>query len=107
MSKFDDFFEEDEGRGGGPSPADEEAFERVRSVKQAHEHELMSMPNVVGVGVGFRWVGGRPSDQPAIIVSVRQKLAPADLDASDMIPPELDGVPVDVQESGHIQAGSE
>jgi hypothetical protein len=107
MSEFDDFFEEDEGQGGGPGPADEEAFERVRSIKQAHEHELMSIPNVTGVGVGYRRVGGRPTDQPAIIVSVRHKLAPDELDASEMIPHELDGVPVDVQESGYIWAGSE
>jgi hypothetical protein len=105
MSTFDDFFKDEEGKGGGPSPIDEEAFERVRSVKQAHEGELLGMPNVVGVGVGFRWIGGRPTDQPAIIVSVRRKVRADELTPEDMVPSELDGVPVDVQESGDIEAG--
>jgi hypothetical protein len=86
-----------------PDPA---PLERARAVKRAHEDELMALPNVVAVGVGLRSVGGQATDQIAIVVSVVQKLPPDDLDPADRIPAEIDGVPVDVQQTGLLTAGA-
>lgn len=83
---------------------DEEKLARVRSVKAAHEQVLMQKANVVGVGVGLRRRGGRFTDEPALVVSVTHKVPCAALDPQDVIPSELEGVPVDVQEIGHVRA---
>lgn len=86
------------------SNGDKEALERTRAVKQAHEAELMGRANVVGVGVGLIRRGGAPTGQVGIIVMVSRKRPARELAAKDLIPKQLEGVPVDVQEVGEIWA---
>ena len=83
---------------------DEEQLVRVRSVKAAYEKRLMSKANVVGVGVGLRHCRGRFTGEPAVVVSVTHKVPSSTLDPEDVIPSEIEGVPVDVQEIGHVRA---
>jgi hypothetical protein len=59
---------------------------------------------VVAVGVGYRQVGGEPTDEIAIIVSVSEKLPVAKLRPGSGIPSRLEGVPVDVVEVGTLHA---
>ena len=80
------------------------AVARARDVKEAHTASLMAKANVVGVSVGYREKGGRRTDEVALIVMVDRKLAPSALSPSDYIPTEIDGVPVDVQYVGRIEA---
>jgi hypothetical protein len=80
------------------------AYEKAQAVKRAHEVELMGRANVVGVGVGFRQRGGVRTDEVAVVVMVRRKVARAQLAPADVIPTEIEGVPVDVQEVGEIVA---
>ena len=80
------------------------AIEKAQAAKNAHEAELMSMPNVVGVGIGFRQKGGVRADEVALVVMVTQKLSPSLLAPDDAIPAVIDGVPVDVQEVGVVRA---
>ena len=75
---------------------------RARAVKQAHESELLTKANVVGVGVGFRQTAGNPTPDVAIVVMVRVKVPSADLKPEDALPDEIDGVPVDVQPVGEF-----
>jgi hypothetical protein len=77
-------------------------LERARSIKQAHESELLTKANVVGVGVGFRQVGGKPTRDVAIVVMVKVKLPAADVQPQDVLPDEIEGVPVDVQPVGEF-----
>lgn len=79
-------------------------YERVRRVKQAHERELLKKPNVVGIGVGFRYQRGQRTDILAVVVMVRHKFPSDELDPNARIPSEIDGVPVDVLEVGSIVA---
>jgi hypothetical protein len=83
---------------------DKEDLERIRAVKSAHEIELMSKANVVGVGIGLRKAGGRSTGEAAIVVSVSAKVPGSQLTQKDTIPRELDGVPVDVQVVGELRA---
>jgi len=76
--------------------------EKIRAVKQAYQTELLSKANVVGVGIGYRQQGGQPTDQMALVVMVSRKLPKSQLAPEDIIPNELDGVPVDVQEVGEL-----
>lgn len=79
-------------------------LKRVRAVLARHEAELLSLPNVIGVGVGMRQVGDQSTGEAAIVVLVRRKLAPESLPEGGLAPSELEGVPVDVQEIGEISA---
>ena len=81
-----------------------EAVERVLAVKRQHEQELLAQPNVVGVGIGFKSEHGQLTDTLAVIVNVIHKKPLDDLTQEDILPVELDGVPVDVQEVGSIKA---
>lgn len=83
---------------------EENYLERLRAVRDAHEAELMSKANVVGVGIGLRRRAGAETGEAAIIVSVTRKVPLAQLSPHDVIPSELEGIPVDVQAVGEIRA---
>ena len=81
-----------------------EDLERLRAVKSAHEPDLMRKANVVGVGIGLRHREGNPTGEPVIVVSVTRKVPLSQLAPGDVIPHELEGVPVDVQAIGTLRA---
>lgn len=82
----------------------DQVVQRALDVKRRHEAALLRKPNVVAVGVGFRTRGGQPTDEVCIVVSVRTKFPASQLKRSDQVPAMLDGVPVDVVETGPIRA---
>lgn len=77
---------------------------KASQVKRAHQAELMAKANVVGVGVGFRQVGGQRTETVALVVMVSRKLPATQLAPQDILPREIEGVPVDVQEVGEVKA---
>lgn len=85
-------------------PISQEQIRQLRRVKRTHEGELMRKANVVGVGIGFRRRRGKPTEEPAIIVSVTHKVPRSELNTEDVVPRELDGVPVDVEAVGTLHA---
>jgi hypothetical protein len=82
----------------------EREMNRVRAVKAAYEKELLRKANVVGVGIGLRRRGGQSTGELSIVVSVTHKVPLEELDPRDVIPRELEGVPVDVQAVGVLRA---
>jgi hypothetical protein len=68
----------------------------IESTRARHEERLMSLPNVVGVGIGER--DGKPVIQ--VLVTHRQP----DLPPQDRVPENVDGFPVAVEEIGAVQA---
>ena len=82
----------------------DEELNRLRAVKSVYEADLMRKANVVGVGIGLRQLEGQPTGEPAIVVSVTHKAPFSQLAADDVIPRELEGVPVDVQVVGELRA---
>jgi hypothetical protein len=88
----------------GPEAQDlEAALARAHAVKQEHEADLLSKSNVVGVGVGLCMRGGVPTGEVGLVVLVRSKLHASELSPDDVIPSEIQSVPVDVQEVGDIR----
>jgi hypothetical protein len=86
-------------------PADfQEQSERIKAVKRLHEDDLLSKPNVVGVGIGYRRTGGQATQDLALVVMVSRKMPAALLAEQDLIPSSIEGVPVDVQEVGKLVA---
>jgi hypothetical protein len=80
------------------------ATDRILAVKHVYEDELLAKPNVVGVAIGFRQIGGQITDTLSLVVMVTHKLPQGTLDPEDQIPLTLEGIPVDVQEVGEITA---
>lgn len=80
------------------------AVQHALDVKRRHEAELLRQPNVVAVGVGYRLRGGQPTAEVCIVVSVTRKLPLNQLKRGAALPQILEDVPVDVVESGVIQA---
>jgi len=54
------------------------------------------------VGIGFRQHKQTRTDDVVLVVMVEKKVPRAQLAPEDVIPGQIDGVPVDVQESGRI-----
>jgi hypothetical protein len=78
--------------------------DRARAVKSAHASRLLSLPNVVGLGVGLRQRAGQGTGDVSLVVMVTRKVPAAELAPDERIPREIDGVPVDVQEVGSLKA---
>jgi hypothetical protein len=76
---------------------------RIAEVRARHEAELLRYPNVVGLATGMRMRRGAPTDEPCLVVYVERKLPPDQLAAGEQLPAELDGVPIDVVETGRVQ----
>ncbi|HIP96960.1 MAG TPA: hypothetical protein EYH32_07080 [Anaerolineae bacterium] len=80
------------------------SVERVKEIKAKYEQELLSKPNVVGLGVGYREVGGQMTDQVGLIVMVRRKVPLDQLAPQEAIPVQIEGIPTDVREVGEVRA---
>lgn len=82
----------------------QEDLKRAKQALEAHREALMALPNVIGVGIGLKRVKGLTTGAVGLVVLVRQKVPAKELEEKDLIPAEIDGVPVDVQETGPIRA---
>jgi hypothetical protein len=82
----------------------QDAIQHAMEVKRRHEAELMRKANVVAVGVGFRTRGGQRTDEVSLVVSVKTKVPASQLKQGDAIPASIEGIPVDVVETGEIRA---
>lgn len=80
------------------------SYEQAKAVKDAYLDDLLSKPNVVGCGIGFRQVQGERTNEIVVVVMVTKKVPNAQLDPDELIPRELEGVPIDVQEVGELGA---
>lgn len=78
-----------------------QALEHARAVSRANADRLLAMANVVGVGVGYR-DGAR--QELALVVMVKQKLPRAQLREEDLLPQEIEGIPVEVRVVGELGA---
>jgi hypothetical protein len=76
----------------------------IRDIMTRYQSMLMSKPNVIGTGIGYRESGGQVTDEPALMVLVRQKVPRETLTTQDLVPDALDGRPTDVIQVGDLQA---
>ncbi len=77
---------------------------RARRVQEKYNEHLLALPRVVGTAVGLRQRQGQFTDQVALVVMVERKLPPEQLAPGEMLPRELEGVPVDVLETGRFHS---
>jgi hypothetical protein len=81
-------------------------IQHAQEVKRRHEAELLSKPNVVAVGVGYRTRGGQRTAEVCIVVSVTHKVPASQLKQAEALPASIEGIPIDVVETGVIRAWS-
>lgn len=94
---------------GAPSgtepPAVSHADElRVAAVRARHEAALLRYPNVVGLAESIRIREGTPTGEHCLVVYESRKVPPSELRADEILPTEIEGVPLDVVEVGRIEA---
>jgi len=80
-----------------PPQVNRAAVDAVRKIKEKHEAKLLSIPGVVGVGIGH---SEKTPGQAAIEVYVKDSASAM----RSQLPTSLDGVEVKVVETGEIQA---
>ena len=78
---------------------------KVTQVQAKYADDIMAKANVVGIGVGMIQNGDEITNEVGLVVLVSQKVPLETLAEADIIPKEIDGVPVDVQETGVFSAG--
>ena len=76
----------------------------IARIKGIDKAAIMTKPNVVGVGTGYKRAKGRITSELAIIALVRRKLPPSAMAAGALVPASVDGVQTDVMEVGEIRA---
>lgn len=95
-------------QGGADAPRSalglDEEHARAENVRARHERALLQKANVVAVAVGVRSQGGTPTGQTCIVAYVEKKLPADQLGHDDLVPSEIEGVPVDVVEVGEVKA---
>ena len=72
----------------------------IAAAQARYDEQLLRYPNVIGTGIGYRQRNGRPRDELCLVVMVSNKVPRQKLDADSILPRELDGVPIDVIETG-------
>ncbi|MCL5040197.1 MAG: S1 family peptidase [Firmicutes bacterium] len=77
-------------------------MEKVFKALNVHRHNLLSLENVVGVGVGYKETGGKKTEQLAVTVLVKKKVAPQRLNSTHCVPQMLSGTVTDVIEIGEV-----
>src|SRR5262245_13015176 len=64
--------------------------------KESVEDDILKQPGVTGVAVGYKYVGGKRTDEVSIQVFVKEKKKT--VPKAQMIPAEINGIPTDVIE---------
>ena len=82
----------------------DQSIQHTQDVKRRHEAELLRKPNVVAVGIGYCTRGGQRTDDVCIVVSVKTKVPAAQLKRGEALPASIEGVPIDVVDTGVIRA---
>jgi len=78
--------------------------EEVKRAKELSKHSILSKPNVVGVGYGYKEKAGRRTADLCVVALVRVKLPKSSLAPHELVPTTLDGVSTDVVQVGEIRA---
>lgn len=76
----------------------------VSRARQRNTERLLSLPNVIGVGDGYRVAGSERTDQVCVVVLVRRKIPREGLLTEHIVPKEVDAIRTDVIEVGDVRA---
>lgn len=75
------------------------SLDEIMKVKTEVEAELLKLPGVTGVDVGYKHIGGKKTDMMAIRIYVKRK---RNVSEKETIPKQICGIPTDVIESEFV-----
>ncbi|MEZ4668515.1 MAG: hypothetical protein R3E39_11410 [Anaerolineae bacterium] len=78
----------------------DEKTAKATLVQTKYTEMLLQIPHVMGVAIGLQQKNGEYTGEVCLVVMVDKKMPADQLDPQSIIPSELDGVAVDVQEIG-------
>jgi hypothetical protein len=76
----------------------------MAKLDESSKEDLLALPQVVGVGYGYKTVRGVQTDQEGIVVLVSRKLPPQQLAIHEFVPKTVNGIVTDVVEVGELKA---
>ncbi|MCC6146178.1 MAG: hypothetical protein IT308_01280 [Anaerolineaceae bacterium] len=79
-------------------------LEEIKKAKDAYREVILAMPNVIGVGAGYKVVSGQKTEHLSIIALVKEKIPASTLPSSGRVPSRIDDVLTDVVEVGELRA---
>lgn len=82
----------------------EGAFQALSDVQSKEENNLLNLPNVVGVALGYKHKGGVDTQEPSLLILVDQKVDRDYLNKDEMVPSTVGKYKTDVVEVGQIFA---
>ena len=77
--------------------------DEIKKVLQEYRGKILTLPHVIGVGIGYRITARQTTAELSIMILVRKKLPPAGLEAKAIAPQEIQGIRTDVLEVGDIR----
>jgi len=78
-------------------------MDRIARLLRQYEKRLLSLDNVVGIGMGYKIVRDKTTNKPAVMVLVKKKYPEEQLKSKHIVPRALNEVPTDVIEVGEIR----
>ena len=79
---------------------DEAQKARISDIQARYSPNLMSKAHVIGTAIGYRQQTGTTTNEPVLVVLVDTKVPLDQLHPKDVIPKQIEDVPVDVQSVG-------
>ena len=71
------------------------SLDEIRHVKTEVEEELLKLPGVTGVDIGYKYIKEKKTDVLALIIYVEKK---KDVPESEAIPKRIHNIPTDIIE---------
>ncbi len=78
----------------------DEKTAKAQLVQNKYTEMLLKIPHVMGVAIGLQKTNGAYTSDVCLVVLVDKKRSMSELAPTEVIPAELDGVKIDVQEIG-------
>ena len=77
---------------------------KIKRLQKKYELRLLSLPNVVGIGIGFKETKNVSTKKLCLKVYVRKKILLTKLSKDQLIPKKLEGIETDVEKVGRLKA---
>ncbi len=81
----------------------------TEQIQRAYEKALRAFGHraeVTGIDIGYKYKGARRGEEVVIRVHLREKLAPDLVEPAQLLPAEIDGVPLDVVQGSYTPSGN-
>jgi len=80
-----------------------DGFNELKALRNQYQDFLLALPNVVGVGIGYKKTAGNKQESLSLVTLVRAKVPVDSLPKGAVIPSELGGFQTDVVEVGQLR----